>query len=196
VDYPDGNLLFNPGFELVFSERDAPEVVIADGWQYWYQDGPRQQEGYFRRPEYQPEDRFRHGNERVREGRYAQKYFTTYATHNAGLWQRINVIPGGLCTFYAWVQIWSSEGDDPSTVEDHGYYRVSIGIDPTGGTAWNAPTVIWTEPVMDYNNWIRLSVSAVAQTDVVTVFTRGEPLYRVKHNDSYWDDMDFRERAP
>ena len=194
--YPGGNLLFNPGFERVFSERDASEVQVADGWQPWWQDGPRQLEGYFRRPEYKGENRYIHGNRRVREGVYAQKYFSTYSTHNAGIMQRVNVEPGGLCTFSIWVQVWSSEGNDPDGITEPGYYRAYIGIDPTGGTVWNASTVIWSEPRMEYNTWVHLYVSAVAQGDVITVFTRGEPEYRVKHNDSYWDDADLREMSP
>ena len=193
--FPEGNLLFNPGFEAVFSERDAREVQVADGWQPWWQEGPGQHEGYFRRPEFKPENRYIHGARRVREGDWAQKYFTTYGTHNAGLMQRVNVEPGGVCTFSIWAQVWSSEGNDPDGITEPGYYRVYIGIDPTGGTVWNAPTVIWSAPRMEYNTWLHLYVSAVARGDVVTVFTRGEPEYRVKHNDSYWDDADLREMA-
>lgn len=196
ITYPAGNLLFNPRFEQVFSERDAPEVVVADGWQPWWQDGPGQAEGFYRRPEYQPEDIYRHGPRRIHDGAYAQKLFTTYATHNAGLMQQVNVMPGGRCTFCIWVQVWSSQYFDPESVTEPGNYRVWVGIDPYGGTDWRSPNIIWSPPHMEYNTWMLLCVSAIARRDVVTVFTRGEPEFRVKHNDSYWDDASLVETAP
>ncbi len=196
VNYPSGNLLNNPGFEGAFSEREAPEVVVADYWEAWWQDGPGQLEGYFRRPEYKPENKWLHTDRRIREGTYAQKFFTTYGTHNAGFFQRVPVVPGGLCVFTIWVQVWSSEEDDPNSVTKPGDYRVQIGIDPTGGTDWASPNIVWSPPRMEYNTWMQLTVIAVAKEDVVTVFTRGYPEYRTKHNDSYWDDAYLREGAP
>ena len=45
-----GNVLVNPGFEEGFSDRGAGEVSVANGWFPWYQDGPGQNEGFYRRP--------------------------------------------------------------------------------------------------------------------------------------------------
>lgn len=196
VEYPAGNLLRNPGFEGGFSERGSGEVSIAEGWQPWWQDGPGQQEGYYRRPEYKPEDADLYGGRRVRSGRFAQKLFNTFSTHNAGIYQQVSVAPGGRCTFSIWVQVWSSRDPNPDTSVDPGNYRVMVGIDPTGGTDWSAASVIWGEQRVEYDDWIYLSVSAIARGDHVTVFTRSFPEYRVQFNDSYWDDAELYEEAP
>ena len=192
------NLLLNPSFEDGFSSRGAGEVTVANGWfPWWLQGTPDQTEiGYLRRPEYKPEDARLYGYRRVRDGEYGQKYFTTYSTHVAGIYQPVSVQPGYRVTFSIWVQVWSSSGDHPDRIVDHGDYQVSIGIDPTGGVDGGSPNVIWSDPVREYNQWVQLEVKAVARSGTVTVFTRGAPLYRVKHNDSYWDDASVVASAP
>jgi len=183
-----GNVLVNPGFESGFSDRGAGEVSVANGWSPWYQDGPNQDRGFFRRPEYKPEDAARYGTRRIHSGNWAQKWFNTYATHNAGIFQQVQVGINSKLTFSAWVQAWSSQDSDPGTVKDPGNYRVYVGIDPTGGTDWSSPNVVWTEPRMEYNTWMRLEVKATAKADTITVFLRGQPEFRNQFNDSYWDD--------
>ena len=183
-----GNVLINPGFEEGFSERGAGEVSIANGWFPWWQDGPGQEDGYYRRPEYKPEDASRYGRRRVRNGGFAQKLFNTFSTHNAGLLQQVQVQVGSTLTLSAWVQAWSSQYHDPDSVEDPGNYRVYVGIDPTGGTDWSSPNVVWSEPRIEYNSWIHLELQAQAQAGTITVFLRGHPEFRTKFNDSYWED--------
>ncbi|MGB9880398.1 MAG: SdrD B-like domain-containing protein, partial [Anaerolineae bacterium] len=183
-----GNALRNPGFEEGFSDRGAGEVSVANGWQPWWQDGPGQMQGYYRRPEYKPEDAARYGRRRVRSGNFAQKFFNTYSTHNAGLLQQVQVPVGSKLTFSAWVQAWSSTDPNPDAIVNPGNYRVYVGIDPTGGTDWSSPNVVWSEPRMEYNTWMRLEVQAVAKASTITVFLRGQPEFRVQFNDSYWDD--------
>ena len=105
-----GNRLVNAGFEEGFSDRGAGEVSVANGWFPWWQDGPGQEEGYYRRPEYKPEDASRYGRRRVRTGNFAQKFFNTFSTHNAGLLQQVPQVPvGSKLIFSAWVQAWSSQ---------------------------------------------------------------------------------------
>jgi hypothetical protein len=183
-----GNVLANAGFEDGFSDRGAGEVSVANGWSPWYQDGPFQSEGYYRRPEYKPEDAARHGTRRIHSGNWAQKFFNTYSTHNAGILQQVKVGAGSKLTFSAWVQAWSSQDSDPNAVKDPGNYRVYVGIDPTGGTDWSSPNVVWSEPRMEYNTWMNLTVAATAKADTITVFLRGQPEFRDHFNDSYWDD--------
>ncbi len=180
--------LVNAGFEDGFTERGAGELYVAVGWHYWYQDGPFQEDGYYRRPEFKGEDARIHTNRRIHSGNWAQKFFTTYSTHNAGLWQQVNVPVGSRLTFSAWVQIWSSQEPDPGTVVDPGNYRVYVGIDPTGGTDWSSPNIVWSEPQMAYNTWLNPSVSTVAKAGTITVYLRGHPEFRNRFNDSYWDD--------
>ena len=192
------NLLLNPGFEDGFSTRGAGEVEVANGWFPWWMQGtPDQTEvGYLRRPEYKPESARLYGYRRVRGGEFAQKYFTTYSTHVGGVYQQVTVPQGYRVTFSIWVQVWSSSGDNPDDIKDHGDYKVSVGIDPTGGVDGSSPNVVWSAPVKEYNQWVQLKVTVTAQSSTVTVFTRGAPLYRVKHNDSYWDDASLVASSP
>ena len=184
-----GNVLANPGFEEGFSDRGAGEVSVANGWFPWWQDGPRQEDGYYRRPEYKPEDASRYGRRRVRNGNFAQKLFNTFSTHNAGLYQQVQVPVGSKLTLSAWTQAWSSQYHDPDSVKDPGNYRVYVGIDPTGGTDWSSPNVVWSEPRMEYNTWVRPEVQTQAQAGTITAFLRGHPEFRTQFNDSYWDDI-------
>ena len=190
------NPLQNADFEQSFSNRVDPyapgegpkgELSVADGWELWYDNVPGQ-DGYNYRPEYKPEDAYFYGRRRVRSGSFAQKFFTTFSTHTAGFYQRIPAPEGEEVTFSIWVQVWSSSYDDPDESRDPGKYRTYVGLDPFGGTAWQSGAIIWSEPVIMYDEWVELSITAVAQADHVTVFTKGAPEWRVKHNDSYWDD--------
>jgi hypothetical protein len=195
-DVCSGNVLVNPGFEEGFSERGAGEVSVANGWFPWWQDGPGQDKGYYRRPEYKPEDASRYGRRRVRSGNFAQKFFNTFSTHNAGILQQVQVPVDSILTLSAWVQAWSSQYHDPDTVKDPGNYRVYIGIDPTGGTDWSSPNVVWSEPAIQYNTWINLQLQAKAKAGTITVFLRGQPEFRTQFNDSYWDDICLTVQRP
>lgn len=157
------------GFEGSFSDRGAPEVTVAEGWQPWFQ--PTIKPGYNHRPEYKPEPY------RVRSGEQAQKMFTTYATHDAGLAQAIRVRPGDRLRFSIWVNVWSSSHDDPRTSDRPGSYCVQVGIDD-----------VWSSPVEVYDRWVRVEVAATARSGTVVLRTRGFAEHPVKHNDSYWDD--------
>jgi len=145
----------------------------APGWNPWFQDGPDQSFGKNWRPSFGGFDAGYLGCKRVHGGSWAQKLGTQWATHNAGLYQRVAVPRSSQVTFTAWALAWSSDGDDPTSVSGPGNYRLSVGIDPTGGTDWAAPSVRWSDPRIEYNNWIQLSISARAESDAVTVFVRG-----------------------
>jgi hypothetical protein len=186
--------LANAGFEGSYSERGAAEVTVADGWNPWFK--PQEAPGINYRPEYKPEDASRFGTRRIHSGNFAQKFFTTYATHTAGLWQQVSVPAGSQLTFSIWVQVWSNNEDDTNVSAKPGNYRVQVGIDPTGGTDWSSPNVVWSERVMVYDQWVQLQVSTQAKVGTATVFTAGVPEFPVKHNDSYWDDACLLVSAP
>ncbi len=182
-----GNLLVNGGFEEGFSSRGAGEVEVANGWHPWHQDGPGQDQGLNHRPEYDPEIGHIHGTRRIREGNQAQKWGKVYASHNAGVYQQVNVAAGSGLRFTAWGQSWSSSEDNPDVSKD-GVYALSVGIDPTGGTNWASPNVIWSPASGTMDQWVQLSVEATAQAGTVTVFVRGQAEFPLKHNDAYFDD--------
>ena len=184
----------NSYLEDGFSTRGAGEVEVANGWQPWYQDGPRVEEGYFKRPEWKPENAALFGSRRVHGGNFAQKWFTTYGTHNAGIFQQVNVPAGATVMASAWFQTWTNNEDDITV--SSGNYRTYIGIDPTGGTNALAGTVIWSSANMVTDQWVQQSVQAQAQGGTITVFLRGEPEFRNKHNDAYVDDICVRVVQP
>ncbi len=185
-----GNLLVNAGFEEGFSTRGAGEVEVANGWDPWWVNGSSAEtaDGFLRRPEYKPENAQVFGMRRVHAGVFSQKWFTTFSTHEGGILQQVSVPVGSEATFSSWVQVWSSQDPNPDTVVQPGNYRVSVGIDPTGGADGRSPNVVWSQEVMEYNTWLHLSVTAKAQAGTITVFLRGRPEYRTQFNDSYWDD--------
>lgn len=195
------NLLQNPGFEEGSHKTESIGTslssAVADGWTPWLLRGNERDN---REPEYKLEDtnlsktRFR-----ANSGRYSQKWFTSWGTHDAGVYQQVQVAPGTPLTFSSWAQVYSGEADgwtgevfvsDPA---QPGKYRVYVGIDPTGATpaGVGAPppdTVIWSEPSLKTDVWHQLAVSAVSQGPAVTVYFKGQPEFSVKHNDSFWDD--------
>ena len=177
-----GNLLQNGDFEGGFTQREAGEVVVANGWERWWQNGSEEErkKGYLKRPEYKPDS--------SRAAGIQQKWFTSYATHNGGIYQRVSVPRGSKLTLTARAYIWSNDRDDYGKSDKPGNYLMLVGIDPTGGTDALAGTVAWSPAQMVYDQWIELRVEATAQADAVTVFLRGTVEYRVKNNNSYWDD--------
>jgi uncharacterized repeat protein (TIGR01451 family) len=195
------NLLTNPGFEDGYSERLDPyapeegpkgELTIANGWELWYDNSDQCRGGeccYNFRPEYKPEDGYMFTDpQRVRSGQYAQKMFTLFSTHTAGLYQRVAVSEGSEVEFSIWVVVWSSSESDPHHSTLPGKYWLSVGIDPYGGVDPYSDQIIWSDAIEHYDEHVQLSVTAVAQADHVTVFTKAAPEWCVKHNDSYWDD--------
>ncbi|MHB1317990.1 MAG: hypothetical protein ACYCYF_05140 [Anaerolineae bacterium] len=97
------------------------------------------------------------------------------------------------------------ESEPTRSVKGPGDYRVYVGIDPYGSASVPfgepIPTeIVWSEPVLDVetrgqdaagkpvDEWVQLKVTTRAQSDHVTVYTKGQPAFRTKHNDSYWDE--------
>lgn len=182
--------LLNPGFEGGFSEYGGVgELVVGNGWRPWYVEG-----GGYHRPEYVAESRTT-GRGRVRDGTYGQKQFTTYSKQDGGLLQKIATVPGRWYKFDAWVYVWSTNSDNPDVSPGPtGSYSGLVGLNPWGDCRATYRTTVWgKEALRIYNQWVQVSVIAQAWTDEMCVFTRGTAEYAVKHNDSYWDTLEFNE---
>lgn len=195
-----GNLLVNPSFEGGGRQTEhlgtSLSSSVAHGWFPWFIRGDQR---FNREPEFKIEDATRDPlRYRAHTGYFSQKFFTTWATHTAGIYQRVSVPPGTEVDFSIWVQIYTGEADGWDGEKHHsdpdapGNYRAYVGIDPFGNTPPGAgapppDTVVWSEPTMTYDVWTQLSIQTVAQADHVTVYTRGQPEFSVKHNDSFWD---------
>ncbi len=197
------NLLTNPDFEGEFTPREDPytgvlanELDVAEGWEPWYDNGPgcpaydpqcEDPDWYNVRPEYKAEE----GTPRVRSGERGQKLFTTYGTHTAGFYQTAKVPADSWVRFSIWTQVWSSNRDIPEHSFLPGYYRLSLGIDPTGGTDWQSEDILWSEPTVRHDGWVQLQIETYAEAEEISVWSRGAPIWAVKHNDSYWDDAEL-----
>jgi hypothetical protein len=156
----------------------------------------------------------------VHGGNHAQQFFTNGASHTAGFYQRVAVPANSQVTFTIWVQIQS--GNRLIWVDGHyvsdlsgggGNYWAQVGIDPGGArpVAFGAPlpeSIVWSEPMWDITAhgvdqggnpadlWVPISVSARAQGDHVTVYTRGQCKYPTKYNSSFWDDASLAVVQP
>lgn len=208
------NLLKNPGFESPYSKQccqtdlsqyfpDTPidEVQVADGWFGWWLQpdlDPAHPASCFRidspacvawhRPEWREASCGPVCADRIRSGNNAQKYFTFWSVHDAGMYQPVSgIAPGSRLRFSVYMQAWSTNtAYGPSDPAQN--IGMRVGIDPTGGANAFSPNVIWS-PVNDtYDAWGLYAVEAVARGRAVTVFTRSTPLYPLQHNDIYLDD--------
>lgn len=182
-----GNLLVNPGFEGTYHlQDDIGELSVADSWRAWYTE-----EGGRHRPEFKAET-LQTGRAHVRTGQSAQKFFTTFASHDGGVYQRVTgVTPGQWYTFSAWVWVWSTDARDnpPTSVKPTGKYSALVGINPWGDERILYRTTVWGKEVLNvYDQWALISVTAQAWSDSIVVAIRGTPEWPVKSNDSYWDD--------
>jgi len=207
VDGP--NLLQNPGFESPFGKQccqtdlskyfpNTPidEVQVAQGWFGWWLEPdsdpshPSTCEGCnsWHRPEWREANCGPVCANRIRSGNNAQKYFTFYSLHDAGMYQQVSgITPGQRVRFSIYMQAWSTAADyGPSAGQASMGMRV--GIDPFGGTNAFSPNVVWTAVNDVYDAFGLYSIEAVARSGTVTVFTRSMPSYSFQHNDIYLDD--------
>ncbi|WP_420627311.1 hypothetical protein [Candidatus Leptofilum sp.] len=204
------NLIANPSFEGDYPvyimpapghpdcqtwSPDQPNQVcervkLADDWHPYWLDTPRTEPWMNIQPEYVPS--LPHEiPPRVRSGEKSQHYFSFWSTHEGGMMQQVSAVENGRYCFSSWGQAWSSRETLPGWVSDpndHGELFQRVGIDPTGGTDWQSPNVVWGEMRMQYDEFGLFSVEAVAEAETITVFLWSRPNIPVKHNDVYWDD--------
>ncbi len=197
------NLLANPSFEGEYSSAqlpepghpdcggtDCPRAQMAPEWHPFWRDNPRDENWMNIMPEYKPSLPYE-TPPRVRSGEKSQHYFSFWSTHEGGMYQQVTAVPGGQYCFSLWGHAWSSRATLPGYVSDpndHGFLNQRVGIDPTGGTDWQSPNVVWSEMRMQYDEFGEFVISATAQADTITVFAWSQANVPVKHNDVYWDD--------
>jgi len=212
-----GNLLVNASMEEgsrgTAGLGTRASSVVANGWSPWSIWGYAQSSA---EAEFDIEDVSQLGRYslyRVHSGRFSQKFSTLYGVHTAGMYQRLSVVKGSQITFSIWVQIYTgnenivsdANGELISDLNAPGNYRAYVGIDPFGdlppgfGAAPSERTV-WSEAVLDretrrftdnglpYDAWVQIKVTARAEADHVTIYTKGQPDWATRVNVSYWDD--------
>lgn len=196
------NLLTNGGFEggagrATFNGQAYGEISVPLGWTaFWDETKSRPEMKVIGAvaPYLDPQ--------RVAEGKQAVQWFSFYRDHDAGLYQRVSVPAGATLYLSALAHVWYSQRDDPHKSEYHydsapdTWYRfddgqpgldVGVGIDPTGGTDWTSPAVVWTWKSYYDEPWA-LKVEVPDCGPTVTVFLRSVTRWPFKHCDAYWDD--------
>lgn len=179
------NLIVNAGFEGA-ARRTSLSSWVAEGWNPWFRPHhPSEPIGLNWEPEFGIiTDR----PGQAHEGRSSQRWFNTWAIHDAGIHQTVGVPVGAKVTFSIWAFSWSSQQDTWAVSDPGAPYHKWVGIDPTGGTDPFSERIVWSprNDVMD--QWVQLTVTAIARADRVTAFVRGRPEYPVKHNNILVDD--------
>lgn len=178
-------LLQNPGFEGVYSPFNTDQTrLVAPGWTPWnLTANPGDPSHVNNQPTYRSATTRTHG------GSVAQEFFTFYATHMGGVYQKVAASNGTKLTFSAWLNVWSTANDDPTRSEIPGQVKLQVGIDPVGGIDPTAAGIVWSAPQEFYDQWRELSVTATATGNAgVTVFVRSAPEMPVHHNHVFVDD--------
>jgi hypothetical protein len=96
---------------------------------------------------------------------------------DALIYQRVAVTPGQTYSLSAWaVGFCGGSFNEPNDCPAPNYIAKMAGLDPTGGTDPNAPSVIWTENRQNFNEvkWanLRLAATAAQNSSSMTVFLR------------------------
>lgn len=185
------NLLVNPGFEGLYSKQccentsqfqvNTPieKVQVSFGWTAWWIEPDASHPNHCTNctPWSRPEFRY---STLIHSGSSSQFYFTSYAIHQAGVYQRVSgVTPGQRLQFSAYMFATSAKDN---------VFDLKVGIDPTGGTNPFSSGVIWGPSFSAFGSWLLYSVEAVAQNSTVTVFTYSRPSWAFESSGVYLDD--------
>ncbi|GAB5489952.1 MAG: hypothetical protein Phog2KO_01670 [Phototrophicaceae bacterium] len=178
------NLLTNPGFEDGFSGSG-----VASDWESWVSsdaDAP----GFQEAPDYiRASDASDNGLiPQVRSGDEAQAMFSFFATHDAGIYQQVDVTKGSELRFSIYGHVFSNNLADVDESANPGGVTIRVGIDPTGGTDPFSDDIVYTEPFITYDTYIQYNVIATADSDTVTVFVRSTITEPVQNTIVFLDD--------
>ncbi len=186
--------LQNGGFEGSYAPYQGDQTrLLAPGWTPWNLTPSPSDPSYVNQT---PVYRTSANPARIHSGSAAQEYFTFYATHTAGVYQQVSVTPGSTVQFSAYLNVWSSDGDNVNRSDNPGGVSVQVGIDPDGGTDATAAGIIWSSAQEFYDQYRQLTASTTAEGGVVTVFVRSAVKQPVKNNHVYVDDAALAIQAP
>jgi hypothetical protein len=170
-DALDFQLLTNPGLELFdspYAQYEGIDCQVASGWDRFWYDGPA--------PYWMDSFVFAYshlGSELVehREGETCQLIFST-EPYTAGLQQQISGLTPGVGYGFNAAMLTIYQSSAPPA-QDHTMIK-QVGMDPTGGTDPQAPTIIWSETDdHDEGPWVlKLRAAAWAEGPTMTVFIR------------------------
>lgn len=171
--------------------QTCERAQMPAGWAPYWRDDPRPERWINIMPEYTDSTTDQVNPDRVLSGERSLHYFSFWSTHEGGAYQQVTAVPGGLYCFSVYGHSWSAATSsnwysDPDP--NNGELFQKVGIDPTGGTDWTSPDIIWSNEREQYDYFGQFAIEAVAQANTVTVFLYSRPNKPVKHNDVYWDN--------
>lgn len=117
---------------------------------------------------------------------------------DVSIYQQVEAAPGVAYSLSGWqLTLCGGSNTVPKNDCPTGYYMAKLlGIDPTGGTDPNSPTVVWGENrnnFVDANNqrigWSNVRTSALAQADKITVFARINSPFQWHGNHGFMDAL-------
>lgn len=170
-DLAEYQLLKNPGMEVYdppYSQYDGVNCQVATGWERFWYGSPE--------PYWMDTRVFAYSHlggdwvERI-EGTTSQLLFST-EPYTAGIQQEVSgLTPGAGYGFHA-AMLTIFQTSAPPAVDNTMFKQV--GMDPTGGTDPQAPTVVWDEADgHDEGPWsINLRTAVYAEVPTMTVFIR------------------------
>ncbi|MEK7326864.1 MAG: SdrD B-like domain-containing protein [Chloroflexota bacterium] len=134
---------------------------------------------------------------RVKDGSSAQQILTPVQDPGFGFYGGLQQTVTGLTAgktyrFSVWAHAWSSTKDNPALSEGTGpaYFEVGIGQ----GSTYAADPGIKHSGIKDIkDNYVQLSVEAVATGNTITVFTYANPSACSKHNEAFFDAASLTE---
>jgi len=193
TECPD-NLLVNPSFEEGFTARARPEVLVAVGWEPWFERLPGI-DGINYPPVYAAR-RAAEDDAGAAFGLWSQEQRTASATHTGGLLQRVTVGRDVLVAASGWVRSYASSDLRSARSMPPGTYVSALGIHPTGGDEPGDARIVWSEPVTVTDLWVPLEVVAEVQGPDLTLLTMGEAMQILARNESRWDGLCLRVLGP
>lgn len=163
-----------------FNWDDIGELTVAEDWAPWWKEDDAA--GVLHRPEYKPETmRFERG----------QKLFTTFATHQGGIYQRVKVPEGGAhFELFVDCQYLSKHTDGKG-----GGLGMRAGLDPTGGTDPYSDAIVWGSWLGQDSGWSgNTTESLYAGLDLapgqwLTIWLESRCRFAAKWNDAYFDNV-------
>lgn len=194
---PGVNLLTNPSHEhpgAYFGGRG--EINVTWNWNPFWEESPAgvdARDQNYRTPEFRPPFA-RDYPYRVHSGGGSDRWFNYFALNKkAGIMQYVENVPvGSRLRFTSWLQLWSSNDNDPAippkSTRD-GNLLVRVCIDQDGGVRnMEDPEMVCSDWAQPYDKWAQLSVDAIAKNTVVNVIIWSTASIPVEHNDIYADD--------
>jgi LysM repeat protein len=191
------NALRDGGFEGTYTQRNGrADFNIPADWNVWVATSPRTESWMNLEPVAFPHNG---PGPSPQSGSRAMNFNKGFATFTVALYQQATVTPNSNLIATAFAQIKTcnvapNADNCGSAVESGAYTR--IGIDPTGGTDPNSPSIVWSTNAQPHDRWDQMTVNATAQGGTVTVFLYSTQRWPSQLNNTYFDSATLTGGGP